>query len=220
MPFFKGGQSIPPSSHLQRNESFPAPPAMFGEDDVFEQQTPATQPPKKELNASAKRFARRAGKESGLKKLMRRHSSKLPSEVRSPSPPSPQLNGSMRNGHYDSYSGARTLDKRTPTSGGSGSKVTFAATLQQDIHLENPVSGSKKSSKSAKRSKSISLKMPLHSALKNSSISSNSSFQPPPTYADYGSHSNDNGWISSHTLGKFLVRELSITYFFTWWKCV
>lgn len=217
MPFFKGGQNIPPSSRLQRQKSLPVPPIAFvDEDDVITREEPQVQlTPKKELNASAKRFARKAGKESGLRKLMRRHSSKLPREVEVTSPPTLAQNGTLRNRHHSVGSDDEvTVGKRST---GNGTKVTFAATVEQDVNLDYNRNGTKKPWKPLRKSKSINVKMPLQSALKPSSISSNSSMISPPPYTEYEiksaearMQSENNGWIAN----QYAMDRLGKMYFY------
>jgi len=181
MPFFKGGQKTSPNNPQKSDEGFPAPPPMFDEDEVFlsnNSHNDTIQPPK---------FITRRPltKEKGFKKLIRRHSSKLPRELEPP--PSPPSNpaalknkqGKRLSADDSTHNGYITMDKR---SGGSGNKVTFAATLEQDRRLDYLGNGLKKSGKSSKKSKHVSNKAPLPSVLKNPSPSAHS--MSPPYHSD------------------------------------
>lgn len=166
MPFFRGGQSIPPSlTHKQEDHYLTSPP-VYTDDEVFRNEKPPS-------DSAAKRLLRKqSNKESGFRKLIRRHSSKSTREEvpHLPTPISQHLlpkNEEFRNheeyNHHSvgSLDGLMTIDKRN---GNPGSKVTFASHDKTIVDYDSK--HSKKSSKPLKKSKSVSHKMPLHSVLK------------------------------------------------------
>lgn len=183
MPFFRGSQSKSPSNLPKYADNFPAPPPMFVEDDDVFTKSDASFDPPPPVDFGAKKVIRKASsKENGFRKLIRRHSSKIPREVRSSSPPdvtsSHVQNGVLKNGHSSvtSYDGALTMDKKSSPGTGTGTKVTFAATVQLDKRQNHHGKSAQKSSKQLRKSKSINCKMPLHSVLKSPQIPSS-----PPT---------------------------------------
>lgn len=211
MPFFGGSRSSSTSrKHTSESsrESYLSPPPMFLEDDVFtdpNRYPPSYEPPpyaehntqpKKELNVGAKRLLKnKSNKESGLRKLMRRHSSKIPSELRDPSPEDPpRYTSALKNGNHSTSIGSYTDDMIAGLDSRHRSMpkgVTFA---EQEAKLDyyNHSDKLKKHSKSLKKSKSISHKMPLQSALKSSSVSSSA------TKSDEDRLSHSSGDNPSH----------------------
>ena len=187
MPFFGSSKHSSSSSRKltseSSRESHLSPPPVYSDDDVFGTDYKSSSvyfdPPlpvreRKELNSGAKRLLRnRAGKENGLKKLIRRHSHKLARELRDPSPenqPPPPYSpgGKLRNGRLTHsldapYHGADMVRHQPPPTGPKG--VHFA---EQEAKMDyyNQSDKIRKQSK-LKKSKSVhQQKMPLHSVLK------------------------------------------------------
>lgn len=196
MPFFgsskrSSSSTRQPTSESSR-ESYLSPPPVFSDDDVFGNDYKSSvyyDPPspskegKKELNSGAKRLLNRsrAGKENGLKKLIRRHSHKLSREIRDPSPedlpPPPYSPAKLRNGRQnhslDSYHGAdNMLGSAEVRHQPAGPKGVHFAEQEAKLDYYNRSEKIKKPSKLLKKSKSVHQKMPLPSVLKPPSSAS------------------------------------------------